>query len=81
MSVGVAPQIFFGQTDHFHDGIAVDAVFQHGTGNFAFAFIAAFFNTALFTQLQALVTNGAKLGLPQLGWNLSGQRTHPPSPQ
>ncbi|EBR5103423.1 hypothetical protein B2O45_25345 [Salmonella enterica] len=27
------------------------------------------------------VTNGAKVGLPQLGWNLSGQRTHHPSPQ
>ena len=76
MSVGVAPQIFFGQTDHFHDGIAVDAVFQHGTGNFAFAFIAAFFNTALFTQLQALVTNGAKLGLPQLRWSCLSQRAH-----
>ena len=50
-------QVVFRQTCHFHDGIAVDAVFQHGTGNFEFAFlfafIAAFFNTALFTELQA----------------------------
>ncbi|CCI78768.1 unnamed protein product [Klebsiella pneumoniae subsp. rhinoscleromatis SB3432] len=27
------------------------------------------------------VTNGAKLGLPQLGWRFSCQRTHYPSPQ
>lgn len=28
-----------------------------------------------------VTTNGLILGLPQLGWNLSGQRTHHPSPQ
>lgn len=33
------------------------------------------------TEQRAVVTNGAKVGLPQLGWNLSGQRTHHPSPQ
>ncbi|EDG7556801.1 hypothetical protein B9H69_22865 [Salmonella enterica subsp. enterica serovar Poona] len=27
------------------------------------------------------VTNGTKLGLPQLGWRFSWQRTHHPSPQ
>ncbi len=27
------------------------------------------------------VTNGAKVGLPQLGWRFSCQRTHYPSPQ
>ncbi|ECG0110673.1 hypothetical protein DDQ45_25315 [Salmonella enterica] len=32
-------------------------------------------------RLQLAVTNGAKVGLPQLGWNLSGQRTHHSSPQ
>ncbi|STU33263.1 Uncharacterised protein [Klebsiella pneumoniae] len=48
-------QVVFRQTCHFHDGIAIDAVFQHGTGNFQLAFIAAFFNTTLFTQLDALL--------------------------
>lgn len=42
-------QVVFSQTGHFHDGIAVNAVLQHGAGNFEFAFIATFFNTALFT--------------------------------
>jgi hypothetical protein len=27
-------QVIFSQTGHFHDGIAVNAVLQHGTGNF-----------------------------------------------
>lgn len=43
--------VVFGQTGHFHDGIAVNAVLQHGTGNFMFAF----FNTTLFTLLDALL--------------------------
>lgn len=34
----------------------------------------------LFPVLQH-VTNGAKVGLPQLGWRLSCERTHHPSPQ
>lgn len=46
-------QVVFSQTGHFYDGIAVDTVLQHGTGNFEFAFITAFFNTTLFTELQA----------------------------
>lgn len=40
-------QIIFFQAGHFHDGIAVNAVLQHGTGNFQPAFIEAIFNTAL----------------------------------
>lgn len=35
----------------------------------------------LLKQTDRDVTNGAKVGLPQLGWNLSGQRTHHSSPQ
>nr|WEQ77190.1 hypothetical protein FBMMDGCC_00109 [Klebsiella pneumoniae subsp. pneumoniae] len=27
-------QVIFSQTGHFHDSIAVNAVLQHGTGNF-----------------------------------------------
>lgn len=40
-------------------------------------------DTVLYVSCGAArcVTNDAKLGLPQLGWNLSGQRTHNPSPQ
>ncbi|QXD01375.1 hypothetical protein MKleb_5874 (plasmid) [Klebsiella sp. PL-2018] len=30
-------QVVFRQTGHFNDGIAVNAVLQHGTGNFEFA--------------------------------------------
>jgi hypothetical protein len=30
-------QVVFRQAGHFHDGIAVDAVRQHGAGNFEFA--------------------------------------------
>jgi hypothetical protein len=48
-------QVFFRQTGHFHDSIAVNAVLQHGTGNFKSSFALAFFNTTLFTQLDALL--------------------------
>lgn len=52
-------QVVLRQSGHFHDGIAGDTVFQHGTGNFEFtflfAFIAAFFNTALLTELNPLL--------------------------
>ncbi len=48
-SVANLRQIVFGKTGHFHDGIAVNAVLQHGTGDFQLAFIAAFFNTTLLT--------------------------------
>ena len=50
-SVADVGQVIFGQAGHLHDGIAVDAVFQHGTGNFKFTFL----NTTLFTQLDALL--------------------------
>ena len=43
-------QVIFSQADHFHDGIAVDTVLLHGTGNFKGGFSLAFFNTALFPQ-------------------------------
>jgi hypothetical protein len=33
-SVADLRQVVFTQTRHFHDGIMVDAVLQHGTGNF-----------------------------------------------
>ena len=46
-------QVVFRQTGHFHDGTTVYAVLQHGTGNFKGSFTLAFFNTALFTELQA----------------------------
>ncbi|SMG61646.1 hypothetical protein SAMN03159353_105114 [Cedecea sp. NFIX57] len=39
-------QVIFSQTCHLHYSVAVDAVLQHGTGNFEFAF----FNTTLFTH-------------------------------
>lgn len=44
-------QAVFRQTDHFHDGAAVDAVLQHGSGNFELAF----FDTTLLTQLNPLL--------------------------
>ncbi|EAA7989083.1 hypothetical protein CJ745_24755 [Salmonella enterica subsp. enterica] len=43
-------QSFSGKTGHFHDGAAVGAVLQHGTGNFGFAFITPF----LFASLDTL---------------------------
>lgn len=30
-------KVVFRQTGHFHDGIAINAVLQHGKGNFQFA--------------------------------------------
>ena len=48
-------QVVFRQTGHFHDGTAVNTAAEHGSGNFELAFIAAFFNTTLFTQLDALL--------------------------
>jgi hypothetical protein len=45
-------QVTFNQVGHFHNGIAFNTVLQHGTGNFQFAFVAAFFDTELFTELQ-----------------------------
>ncbi len=44
-------QVVFSQTGHFHDGITVNSVLQHGSGNFQLAFL----NTTLFTQLDALL--------------------------
>ena len=38
-----------------YDAITVNAVLQHGTGNFKSSFALAFFNTTLFTQLDALL--------------------------
>jgi hypothetical protein len=35
-------QVVFRQTGHFHDGIAVNAVLQHGTGNFQSSFALTF---------------------------------------
>ena len=35
-------QIVFSQTGHFHDGIAVNAVLEHGTGNFQSSFALTF---------------------------------------
>lgn len=35
-------QVVFSQTGHFHDGITVNAVLQHGAGNFQLAFITTF---------------------------------------
>ena len=35
-------QVVFSQTGHFHDGITVNAVLQHGEGNFQLTFIASF---------------------------------------
>ena len=48
-------QVFFRQTGHFHDGTAVNTAAEHGTGNFELAFIAAFFDTTLFTELNPLL--------------------------
>lgn len=42
-------QFVFSQICHFHDGIAVNSVLQHGSCNFKGGFALAFFNTALFT--------------------------------
>lgn len=38
-SVADLRKVIFGQNGHFHNGIAVDAVLQHGTDNFQLAFI------------------------------------------
>lgn len=38
-------QVLFGQTGHFNDSVAVNAILQHGTGYFEFAF----FNATLFS--------------------------------
>ena len=52
-------QVVFRQAGHFHHGIAVNTVLEHGTGNFQlafqFAFVAAFFDTTLFTELNSLL--------------------------
>ena len=47
-------QVVFSQAGHFHDGVAVDTILQHGSCNFTRGFALAFFNTALFTELKAL---------------------------
>ena len=51
-------QVVFSQIGHFHDGTAVDAVLQHGSGNFQLAFQPAFqpaFSAAFLpAQLDAL---------------------------
>jgi hypothetical protein len=47
-------QLVFSQTGHFTDSIAVNAAQLHGTGSVGLAFTAAFFDTMLFTQLDAL---------------------------
>lgn len=44
-------QVVFSQTGHFYDGIAVNAVLEHGSCNFKGGFALAFFNAALFTEL------------------------------
>jgi hypothetical protein len=35
-------QVVFRQTGHFHDSIAVNAVLEHGTGNFQSSFALTF---------------------------------------
>lgn len=48
-------QVVFTQTRHFHDGIAFNAVLQHGTGNFQLVFIPTFLNTTLLAELNPLL--------------------------
>lgn len=48
-------QVFFCQIGQFHDGTAIDAVLQHGTGNFKGGLTLAFFNSALLTELNPLL--------------------------
>lgn len=48
-------QLFFRQADHCHDGTAIEAVLHHGTRNFEFAFVSAFFNATLYTQLDTFL--------------------------
>ena len=47
--------VIFSQTGHFHDSIAVNAVLEHGSCNFKGGFALAFFNAALFTELNPLL--------------------------
>jgi hypothetical protein len=42
-------QMVFSRAGHFHDGIAVETVLQHGAGGFKYSFVAAFCNATLFT--------------------------------
>lgn len=48
-------QVVFSQSGHFHDGITVNAVLEHGSCNFESGFALTFFNAALFTELNALL--------------------------
>lgn len=52
-------QINFSQTSHFHDDIAVNIIFQHGScnfqGGFTFIFRIAFLNCTLLPQLDFLL--------------------------
>lgn len=50
-------QIVFRQTGHSHDGITVNAVLQHGEGNFQLTFIASFLPAQLDTLLDILDHN------------------------
>ena len=44
-------QIVFGKTGHFHNGITIETVLQHGTGYVKGGFTLTFFNTTLFPKL------------------------------
>lgn len=46
-------QVIFSQTGHFHYGIAVDAVLQHGTGYFQSSLALTF----IFTEEQTETIN------------------------
>lgn len=48
-------QVVFRKTGHFHDGITVNVVLQHGTSNLKGSFTLSFFNAALFTELNSLL--------------------------
>lgn len=52
-------QVVSGQTGHLHDRIAIEAIGQHGAGDFqcsfTFTFLAPFFHTAQFTQLDTFL--------------------------
>lgn len=55
MSVGDALQLFFSQTCHGHNCIAVDATLQHRAGYFQGRFSLTFLDPALFAKLDAFL--------------------------
>ncbi len=55
-------QVIFSQTGHFHDSIAVNAVLQHGTGNFRHCCKVS--DEAAFCLALLQIVGGDKLIIP-----------------